>query len=341
MSQNARAAHVVRQDSPVFGLPVPQGRVRIELGAGGVAGSWMYELPTAGRARIDFLDPSLCSIAGVEPLSQWVEPGFVPTPRLRVTINGEVYELSSGDARVLERHYSRPHHQELAYAPRPDPWQEAYHMARVAQARRLLRDVTGRVCDVGSGYSLLRMAGIGGPMLQLSACDRDVDAVARLVNAGVDAVVGPADDPPFPAGVFDAVYAGEIIEHLVEPEAALSRWVQLLRPGGRLVVTTPNRRHLLARVRGYELVENPEHLFEWDADELLSAVRRAGVEVTGLEGLMLPLPVFAPGRGWRDLPAALARRVPLPPAVLRAAMRCGGPLPRLAFDMAIAGRRVP
>ncbi|MDQ6855809.1 MAG: class I SAM-dependent methyltransferase [Candidatus Dormibacteraeota bacterium] len=266
-------------------------------------------------------------------------PGFLPTPRLRVSINGTVYELASSDARVLNRHYSRPHHQELAYSQRPDPWQDAYHAARVAQSRRLLRGVTGRVCDIGSGYSLLHMAGIAGPGLQLSACDRDLEAVAHMVAAGVDAVEGDAQQPPFALESFDAVYAGEIVEHLVDPEVALGNWVQLLRPGGRLVVTTPNRRHLLARVRGYDLIENPEHLFEWDAAELRAAVLRAGAEVVWLEGLMLPIPVYVPGRGWRDLPAALARRVPLPPAMLRATMRWGGRAPHLAFDMAIVGRR--
>jgi SAM-dependent methyltransferase len=314
--------------------------VHIELGPEGADGSWLYDLRRAGEARVDFLDPALCSIAGVEPVSRRLVPGFVPTPRLRIAVNGRLYELASGDERVLHRHYSRAGHQELAYTPRRDPWQDAYHAARVAQARRLLRGVTGRVCDVGSGYSLLRMAGIPGPSVQLSTCDRDMEAVAHLVAGGVDAVVGGAEDPPFAPGSFDAVYAGEIIEHLVDPDVALANWVRLLRPGGRLVVTTPNRRHLLARVRGYELVENPEHLFEWDAGQLRTAIRRAGAEVVWLEGLMLPLPVYVPRRGWRDLPAALARRLPLPPALLRASMRWGARLPHLAFDMAIVGRRL-
>ncbi len=339
MTQERPAALVLRQESPVFALPVPPGRVRIELGPGGADGSWLYELHTAGQTRIDFLDPALCSIAGATPVSARLQPDFVPTPRLRVSINGKLYELATGDARVLSRHYSRAGHQELAYTPRQDPWQDAYHAARVAQARRLLAGVTGRVCDVGSGYSLLRMAGIPGPSVHLSACDRDAEAVAHMVASGIDAVIGDAEEPPFVPGGFAAVYAGEIIEHLVDPHRALANWVRLLRPGGRLVVTTPNRRHLLARVRGYELIENPEHLFEWDAGELRSGLVRAGAQVVWLEGLMLPVPVYVPGLGWRDLPAALARRVPLPAALLRASMRWGGRLPHLAFDMAIVGRR--
>lgn len=44
---------------------------------------------------------------------------------------------------------------------------------------------------------------------------------------------------PLEAGPFDTVIIGEVIEHLVLPERLLDFGLSLLRPGGRLVVTTP------------------------------------------------------------------------------------------------------
>lgn len=333
------AAHVLRQDSPRFTLAAPPGIVDVVLHDDVSSGRWRYRLPAAGEVRIDMLDPELCSAPGAQALSRTLSPGFVPAPRLRLSVNGVLYELACADPAVLERHYARPNHQQVAYSPRPDRWLAAYHAARMEQARRLLRGLTGRVCDVGAGYSLLRMAGVPGPALRLAACDRDEAAVRFLRECGVDAVVGAAEDPPFPPGTFDAVYAGEIVEHLADPHGALRRWVSLLLPGGRLVVTTPNRRHLLTRVRGYELIENPEHLFEWDAGELCAAVERAGAQVTHLEGLMLPIPLYVPRLGWRDLGAGVSRRVPISPALLRRVMRMGRRVPRLAGDLAVVARR--
>jgi 2-polyprenyl-3-methyl-5-hydroxy-6-metoxy-1,4-benzoquinol methylase len=45
---------------------------------------------------------------------------------------------------------------------------------------------------------------------------------------------------PFPAGSFDVVLAGDVIEHLRDPGRFLTRIRPLIRPGGRLVLTTPN-----------------------------------------------------------------------------------------------------
>jgi hypothetical protein len=92
-------------------------------------------------------------------------------------------------------------------------------------------------------------------------------------------------------------------------------------------------------VRGYAVVENPEHLFEWDIGELGDALRRAGVRVTRIEGLALPVPVPVPGRGWRDLVGAASRRVTVPRAALVRVIEAGRAAPSLAANLAAVGRR--
>jgi SAM-dependent methyltransferase len=194
------------------------------------------------------------------------------------------------------------------------------------------------VLDAGSGYSLLAMA---GPWpFQLYACDRDTAAVRNMQDQGAAcAVVASAESLPYAPSTFDAVYAGEIVEHLLEPDAALSEWLAVLRPGGRLVLTTPNRLHLIARLQRRCVVKNPEHLFEYSRTELVAAVRRAGGRVDHVEGLILPVPVPLPGRGWRELVTGLRRRTALPPAVYVAAVRAGRLLPSIAENLAIVATR--
>ena len=45
---------------------------------------------------------------------------------------------------------------------------------------------------------------------------------------------------PYPENLFDAVFAGEVIEHLYDPDRFLGEIFRVLKPGGILVLTTPN-----------------------------------------------------------------------------------------------------
>jgi SAM-dependent methyltransferase len=321
----------------VFEFPLEDGPVEVKMrdpASGEMVGRWRHS--GGKQLEIDFLGDPVCTVDGEPPAEGGVIPGFILWPRMTFEINGRATELVSSDPEVLERHYSRPQHQELAYS-RPDPWLVAFHHARVSQARRLLAGVRGRVLDVGSGYSLLREGELTG--FQLYACDRDLGAVRYLRSQGIAAVAASAGAPPFAERAFDAVYAGEIIEHLVDPDGALRRWVRMLKPDGRLVVTTPNRRHLMARATRREVVQNPEHLFEYSLEELLSALRRAGVRVDHVEGLSLPLPVYVPGRGWRDALRVANNRLGISEVRLMGAMGWGRRLPSLTENLAVAGTR--
>jgi SAM-dependent methyltransferase len=60
---------------------------------------------------------------------------------------------------------------------------------------------------------------------------------------------------PFEEGSFDAVFAGEIIEHLFDPDHFLDEIYRVLRPGGILVLTTPNLASIhnrIALIFGYQ-----------------------------------------------------------------------------------------
>lgn len=53
---------------------------------------------------------------------------------------------------------------------------------------------------------------------------------------------------PFETGVLDVVVCGEVIEHVVDPDAMLQEIWRVLKPGGLAVITTPNLAYLPNRI---------------------------------------------------------------------------------------------
>jgi SAM-dependent methyltransferase len=71
-------------------------------------------------------------------------------------------------------------------------------------------------------------------------------------DAGIELVLWNLDEQPYPLPDehFDAVVMTEVIEHLREyPVRALQEARRILRPGGRLYLTTPNAAYLRNRLR--------------------------------------------------------------------------------------------
>jgi len=120
------------------------------------------------------------------------------------------------------------------------------------------RDSRGRCLEVGPGQGVdlfcLRTLG-------WEACGLEVDpraAEQARATSGCEIRVGTLESTDFPAESFDVVYMSHVFEHLARPAAALRRSLELLRPGGRLVLVYPNP---LSLTGGFSCVfEPPRHL---------------------------------------------------------------------------------
>ena len=115
---------------------------------------------------------------------------------------------------------------------------------------RILRALpagAGRVLDVGCGRAWVAGALLprGASVVSLDASEanpqRALDRLPARTHAGVAA---DALALPFADGVFDVVVAAEITEHVPDPGRFLAELFRVLRPGGRLVVTTPYRERI-------------------------------------------------------------------------------------------------
>jgi len=103
----------------------------------------------------------------------------------------------------------------------------------------------GRVLDCPSGRGALahELAAAGFAVTAVDLDQRTEGRGYRRVRADLNRPL------PFAAGAFDVVACVEGIEHLERPVDALREFRRALRPGGTLVLTTPNILHLGSRMR--------------------------------------------------------------------------------------------
>lgn len=76
--------------------------------------------------------------------------------------------------------------------------------------------------------------------------DTAADEVAALQAAGYTAIIGDIEDAEQTAhliqthGLFDVIFAGELIEHILNIRSFFQNCHQLLQPHGLLIISTPN-----------------------------------------------------------------------------------------------------
>jgi 2-polyprenyl-3-methyl-5-hydroxy-6-metoxy-1,4-benzoquinol methylase len=168
-----------------------------------------------------------------------------------------------------------------------------------AHAKLLAAVGTGnRVLDVGcsSGYLARPLAERGNTIVGLELnpeAAREAEAFCERVLVGDVETM----ELPLEPGSFDVVLCGDVVEHLRDPVAALARLRPLLKPGGRVVLSTPNIANWAIRLsllggrwrytdRGI-LDRSHTHLFT--RSTLREALERAGYRVERID-FSVPVP---------------------------------------------------
>lgn len=166
-----------------------------------------------------------------------------------------------------------------------------------------------RCLDLGCGDGHMMVPWAQKRKLSYVGVDIAASAVEQARARGLEAdQVDDSGRLPYDDASFDAVICSEVIEHLFDPAATVAEGVRVLRPGGVMMVSTPNvaywRRRLdlalLGRWNpfGYSLaVEQPggdPHIRFFNPGALSRLLRQVGcvdvtVEGTG-GGLLLDVP---------------------------------------------------
>lgn len=147
-----------------------------------------------------------------------------------------------------------------------------------AEEVRFLRFRTdGNLLDVGCGTGSW-MAMMNRLGWTVEGVDFDPAAVAVARASGLDVRIGSLEEQGYPAATFDAITLSHVIEHLPDPLRTLRECERVLKPGGSLVLLTPNaasysHRYFSADWRG---LEPPRHLHIFNTRALRSALVSVG-----------------------------------------------------------------
>lgn len=138
-----------------------------------------------------------------------------------------------------------------------------------------------RLLDIGCGMGLfVEVADQRG--WEAWGLDINEHAVTwARANVSERVQVGTVAELDVPDGHFDCITMFDVIEHVADPRAELEPVWRALRPGGLLVVLTPDAGALVSRALGahwLEMKRAPEHLQFFSLDGLGSLLRHSGFD---------------------------------------------------------------
>ena len=135
-----------------------------------------------------------------------------------------------------------------------------------------LANLNGKILDVG--YSV---GGIHSKFVEKFGKDNiyGIDIETKKDTANYKKAT--AEKIPFSNDYFDSIFAGELIEHIENPENFLKEANRILKNNGIIILTTPNKKSLINRI--FHTYETPIHISLFDFEELKTKLKEYGFMV--------------------------------------------------------------
>lgn len=152
-----------------------------------------------------------------------------------------------------------------------------------------------KVLDAGCGTGIFskRAYEAGSMVTSLDIGQNLLNEVKKKCKAKL--VIGSVTSLPFGDACFDVVISTEVIEHTENPKKAVSELARVLKPGGILVITTPNKIWKWALLIANFLKIRPYYSFEnWlGVSELKDTIEKNNLKIEKGRGFNI-IPLFYP-----------------------------------------------
>ena len=155
------------------------------------------------------------------------------------------------------------------------------HEAAYAALREHCADAVVLEAGCGEGYGADLLAEVASRVVALDYEPRTT-AHVRARYPRLDVLRGNLATLPITSAAIDVVANFQVLEHLWDQAGFLADCFRVLRPGGTLLLTTPNR---ITFSPGLDRPINPYHTRELNPDELAELLTEAGFALDFLGGL--------------------------------------------------------
>jgi len=137
-----------------------------------------------------------------------------------------------------------------------------------------------RILDIGCGFGeTLGYHKARGCDVYGVEADENIRMVAE--KFGFNVHVGLFDDRNYEPAFFDCVTMDQVIEHVTDPVATLKGVARILKPGGRVIISTPNSNGWGAKVFGRHWINwhAPYHLHHFSVQSMKCSAEKAGLNI--------------------------------------------------------------
>lgn len=130
-----------------------------------------------------------------------------------------------------------------------------------------------KILDVGCGTGNFSIVCNG----QYSGIDTNPSAIEEGIELGRNVRLGFVQNEP--SNAYDVVTVFQVLEHVDDPSSFMRACVQCVKPGGSIIVSTPNMNGIMGWVPNDLLNYPPHHLTWWSASSLQSLLENLGCEL--------------------------------------------------------------